>query len=134
MKFKLERVYYMPEEMVSGVLYVSEEFGIAIHMCPCGCGEKIKTPLGPVDWSFEETQDGPSLDPSIGNWQQPCQSHYWITHGEVVWAKQWTSKQIVAGRFDEEERRIAFYRVSKREPTNSVKKFIRWIRRLITSH
>ena len=68
MKVELQRVHYMPKEIKSGVLYVSEEFDIAMHLCPCGCGSKIKTPLGPTEWSFEATTSGPSLRLSIGNW------------------------------------------------------------------
>jgi len=78
MTIALQRVHYMPKELKPGILYVSEEFGIAAHLCPCGCGSKIRTPLGPTEWSVEATNSGPSLRPSVGNWQQACQSHYWI--------------------------------------------------------
>ena len=105
MRFQLQRVQYMPKELKAGVLYVSEEFDIAMHLCPCGCGSKVKTPLGPTEWSVEETKNGPSLWPSVGNWQQACQSHYWIDHGEVMWAEEWTPKRIAAGRRHEERRR-----------------------------
>src|SRR5262245_18694781 len=99
----------MPKELAPGVLYVSEEFGTAAHLCACGCGAKIRTPLGPTEWSVEDTRDGPSLYPSVGNWQQACQSHYWITRGRVVFAKKWTPEEVVAGRqHDEERRRIYF--------------------------
>src|SRR5438046_3132314 len=108
MKFKLQHVHYMPTELTPGVLYVSEEFGIAIHLCACGCGSKIKTPLGPTEWSVEQTKSGPSLRPSVGNWQETCQSHYWITRGEIRWADKWTPEQIAAGRRSEEERRRAY--------------------------
>src|SRR5271165_7625051 len=70
MKVEMQRVHYMPKELNPGVLYVSEEFDIAMHLCACGCGSKVKTPLGPTEWSVEETKSGPSLRPSIGNWQQ----------------------------------------------------------------
>lgn len=109
MKVKLQRVRYMPKELEPGILYVSEEFDIAMHLCPCGCGSKVKTPLGPTEWSFEETRTGPSLYPSVGNWQQPCQSHYWITRGEISWAGKWTKAQIEAGRKNEQEARRVHY-------------------------
>lgn len=107
--FVLQRVHYMPTEIAPGVLYVSEEFRIALHLCACGCGAKIKTPLGPTEWSIVETDQGPSVWPSIGNWQQACQSHYVISHGEVKWAGKWTPEQIAAGRRREEEQRQAHY-------------------------
>jgi hypothetical protein len=99
MKIELRRVRFMPQLLDPGLLYVSEEFEIAIHLCACGCGTKIKTPLGPADWSLEETKRGVSLRPSIGNWQETCRSHYWIRRGRVIWAKKLTSQQVdVASR------------------------------------
>src|SRR5437773_1606661 len=109
MKIELQHVHYMPKEMKPGILYVSEEFGIAIHLCPCGCMSKIRTPLGPTEWSLKETQYGPTLRPSIGNWQIPCQSHYWITQGQIVWSTKWTPTQITAGRRAEDERSRNYY-------------------------
>jgi hypothetical protein len=109
MRIDLKRVEYMPKELEPGVLYVSEEFGAAAHLCPCGCGAKIRTPLGPTEWSLEDTEHGPTLYPSIGNWQQPCQSHYWIRRGKIIWTRKWTPKEIAAGRLAEEERRRDYY-------------------------
>lgn len=108
-KIKLKRVHYIPKDLEPGVLYISEEFGAAAHLCACGCGAKIRTPLGPTEWSFTETSIGPTLSPSIGNWQQPCQSHYFIRNGQVVWASKWTQEQIEAGRIAEELRRKTYY-------------------------
>jgi hypothetical protein len=109
MKFELQHVHYTPTELKPGVLYVSEEFGIAIHLCACGCGSKIKTPLGPTEWSVKATKSGPTLRPSVGNWQETCQSHYSITRGDIIWAEKWTPEQIASGRRHEEERRCAYY-------------------------
>ena len=117
MRFKLERVQYMPQHLDLGVLYVAEQFGAAAHLCPCGCGTKVRTPLGPTEWALEETAAGPSLSPSVGNWQHPCQSHYWITGGEVVWAKQWTPEEIAAGQRREEQRREAYFAARQRPAT-----------------
>lgn len=108
-RIKLQRVHYMPKDLVPGILYVSEEFGTAAHLCACGCGAKIRTPLGPTEWCFFETPNGPTIYPSIGNWQQPCQSHYFIRNGQIVWAPKWTSEQIEAGRAAEKLRREAYY-------------------------
>lgn len=105
MKYKLELVHFLPTELTPGVFYVSEEYGIAVHLCPCGCGSKIRTPLGITDWVLMKTKNGPTLFPSIGNWQLPCQSHYWITDGTIVWAKKWTTQQILEGRRREGDNR-----------------------------
>jgi len=33
-----------------------------------------------------------------GNWQLPCQSHYWIDQGEIIWAENGRqSKSLRAG-------------------------------------
>lgn len=75
-KIKLLKVKYLPKDLEQEILYVSEEFGIAGHLCPCGCKNKIMTPLDPSEWSFKERNNKPTLYPSIGNWQLPCRSHY----------------------------------------------------------
>lgn len=49
MNIRLERVHFMPTALEPRVLYVSEEFGAAAHLCACGCGSKIRTPLGPTE-------------------------------------------------------------------------------------
>lgn len=109
MKITVQHVHYMPKHLEPGVLYVSEEFGTAAHLCACGCGTKVNTPIKPTEWFLEETPRGPTLYPSIGNWQQPCQSHYWIYQGEIRWSNKWTPEQILAGRQGEERRRNAYY-------------------------
>lgn len=82
----------MPENAVmeDGILYVSHRFGLAIHMCACGCRIQTVTPLNDIEhpksgWSYKEEDGKPTLHPSIGNQQFPCKSHYWVTDGEIVW-------------------------------------------------
>lgn len=59
---------------------------------------KVVTPLTPTDWCLVFDGDTVSLDPSIGNWNFPCRSHYWIYRNRVKWAKAWTPAKIQAGR------------------------------------
>ena len=74
------------EDMKDGVLYLSRRFGIAIHMCACGCRVQTVTPIEkPHGWDFFEGPHGPTLRPSIGNQRLPCKSHYWVTDGAIVW-------------------------------------------------
>ena len=35
------------------------------------------------------TRKGPTLWPSIGNWQKDCRSHYYIRDGKVLWQSDW---------------------------------------------
>lgn len=123
MRFELQRIHFMPKELEPGILYVAEEFGAAAHLCACGCGEKIRTPLGPTEWSLDVTFDGrPSLSPSVGNWQKPCQSHYWIRRGEVFWSRKWTADEIAAGRLREEERRDSYFNNLYQRPSGWLKR------------
>jgi hypothetical protein len=109
MRFGLEFVDLMPSVLEPGIVYFSDEFEIAIHLCACGCGAKISTPIGPTEWSIQDSATGPTLYPSIGNWQLPCKSHYFIRRGEVVWAPAWTHDNILAGREEEARRRSEYY-------------------------
>ncbi|HEY2990737.1 MAG TPA: DUF6527 family protein [Candidatus Binatia bacterium] len=120
----------MPSELRPGVLYVSDEFGAVAHLCACGCGSKVRTPLSPTEWALEETESGPTLYPSVGNWQQACQSHYWIYRGEIRWADTWTPEQIAAGRRGEEMRRRAYYDALDRKRRRTFRGFWRWLKSL----
>lgn len=122
----------MPEVLHPGVLYVSEEFCIAIHLCPCGCGAKVRTPLGPKEWLLTESDGRPSLRPSIGNWQIPCQSHYWIDRGEIVWSNKWSHEAIEAGRRREERERRKHYDTLDRRRNGKLKRLWRSVRHVFS--
>jgi uncharacterized protein DUF6527 len=124
-RLALQRVTYLPKELAPGVLYVSNEYSVAGHLCACGCGNKVITPLGPAEWSFTETKGQPSLWPSIGNWQLPCRSHYIISAGQIKWAGQWNDAQILAGRRAEELRRQAYYAAKDRRVWRRLSRFVR---------
>ncbi len=91
-------VEYVPENVEDGVLYVSIRFKVAVHLCCCGCGVEVATPISPADWRLSFDGDTVSLSPSIGNWGLPCQSHYWVEEDRVVWAAAWTKRQIASSR------------------------------------
>lgn len=109
MKIRIERVRTMPTVLEPGVLYVSDEYGTAAHLCACGCGSKIRTPLGPTEWSVQDMPEGPTLYPSVGNWQKPCRSHYFIMDGDIRWAGEMSEEKILAGRAAEQRRREDYY-------------------------
>lgn len=91
-------VHFIPDDLESGIVYVSVEFATAIHRCCCGCGSQVVTPLSPTDWNLNYDGQTISLQPSIGNWSFPCQSHYWIRRNRVVWARQWSKREIERNR------------------------------------
>ena len=101
---KHEFVEFIPAELRQGTIYVSIRFGTASHMCVCGCGNKVVTPLRPTDWKLIYDGKSVSLDPSIGNWSFACQSHYWIKNNRVRRAERWCKEHVDAGR--EHDRRV----------------------------
>lgn len=86
--FSVQFVEYMPELINQGELYISMKYSVVIHLCACGCGEKVVTPLSPDDWHMKYDGETISLYPSIGNWDFPCQSHYWIRRNKVINAER----------------------------------------------
>lgn len=93
-----EFVEFIPDDLKEGTIYVSIKFATAVHMCCCGCGKEVVTPLSPTDWKLIFDGKTISLDPSIGNWSFECQSHYWIRNNRVRPAARWSSEEIAAGR------------------------------------
>lgn len=87
-------VEFLPAKFEADTLYVSMEYKTVAHSCCCGCGEEVVTPITPNDWSLTYNGKDISLYPSIGNWDFKCRSHYWIKNNNVIWAENWTEKQI----------------------------------------
>ncbi|AJW71752.1 DUF6527 family protein [Nitrosopumilus adriaticus] len=101
MKRKMIRhkfVDLIPDMVEEGVIYISIPFSTATHKCVCGCGEIIVTPIKPTDWEIIWNGDTVSLNPSIGNWSLPCQSHYWIEENKIIWSRKWNDLEIEIGR------------------------------------
>ncbi|MFQ6600320.1 DUF6527 family protein [Flavobacterium sp. C3NV] len=121
----LKLITHLPIKLDANVLYVSEEFEIAGHLCPCGCESKIITPLGINEWSLSVIEEKPTLKPSIGNWQLPCQSHYWIRRGEILWSNKWSDEEIEAGRLAEEQQRKEYYDEMERTVTYQISRWER---------
>jgi len=92
-----EFVESFPSQLEPGVLYVSAAFSTAAHLCACGCGREVVTPLSPAQWTF--TFDGrASIRPSIGNWALPCKSHYIIHRGQIRWERSLSEPDIRRNR------------------------------------
>lgn len=128
-RIKLQRVEFMPKQLEPGILYVSEKYRAVAHLCACGCGAKIRTPLGTTEWAFTDNTAGPSLWPSIGNWQKACKSHYIIDGGEIIWCGTWTPEQILAGRRAEQAKRKAHYDAMYAKP-GLFSRFWHWLKSL----
>jgi len=106
---KHEFVEFIPEELEQGMLYISTRFATASHLCCCGCGNKVVTPIRPTDWKLMFDGKTVSLHPSIGNWSFPCRSHYWIKNNRIKWAPQWSREQIERGRSRDNYAKDAYF-------------------------
>lgn len=93
-----EFVNSFPEKLEKGIIYISIKYASVAHKCCCGCGNDVITPLSPTGWSLIFNGYTVSLNPSIGNWNSPCQSHYWIKNNSVVWAPRWPGKENDLGQ------------------------------------
>jgi Family of unknown function (DUF6527) len=96
-RLRPEFVDFIPEQLTEGVLYISRRYKTASHLCCCGCGLKVVTPINPAKWQLSELPGGTiSLRPSIGNWGFPCRSHYWIDRNQIRWATAMPPEAIAA--------------------------------------
>lgn len=96
----------IPKKLEHGVLYYSQKYNTAIHLCACGCGNQTVTPISKHQWGETENKKGwamstkkiegttekdrpydftVTLTPSIGNSNFPCKSHYYITDSKIIW-------------------------------------------------
>ncbi|GAA5497480.1 hypothetical protein Rhal01_03676 [Rubritalea halochordaticola] len=129
-KFRVENVEYMPKILEENILYVSDRFGTAAHLCACGCGAKVRTPLGETEWTLSLEEGLPTLSPSVGNWQQDCKSHYFIQNGEIIWCGQWSEEKILQSRQIEQARREEYYNLKYSVKVPLFRRVFNWLKNL----
>lgn len=118
-------VEYIPKEIEEDIIYVSTKFKTVVHMCPCGCKEKIVTPLSPAAWELTFDGETISLYPSIGNWKLKCKSHYWIKNNKIKWSYSFSEEEIeLVDKYDRYDREAHLQ--SKVPTKNSDKKRKFW--------
>lgn len=108
-----------PPTMDAGALYVSIPYRTCGHLCCCGCGHEVITPLSPAQWSISYDGENVSLAPSIGNWSLPCRSHYWIRDGHVRWSRRYSTAEIDQNR-NRDRRLLAAYDTADLRPNQRV--------------
>jgi hypothetical protein len=118
---RAEFVDYIPDILEDGVIYISIPYATATHKCACGCGQVVVTPIKPTDWSLTWNGETVSLNPSIGNWSLPCQSHYWILENRIVWARKWSPAEIAAGRARDFREKARVYSRTRKKPARSTR-------------
>ena len=99
-------VDFIPERLEEGILYVAEHYRIAAHACCCGCGMEVTTPLGVGQYKLTRDESGPTLFPSIGNHDYPCESHYWIEGGKVIGSYSMSREAILRNRHIDRTKKI----------------------------
>jgi len=114
-----EFVEFVPSELEEGKLYISIPYATAVHLCACGCGTKVITPISPAEWRLLWDADTVSLSPSIGNWQFPCRSHYWIRRNRIIWSRPWSDLEIAEGRIHDAEELESYFASRGRAPTGA---------------
>ena len=108
MKLKLQLTETIPEDIEEGILYVSLTYWTTAHKCGCGCGQKVVLRLSPKHWAITLNGEAVSMYPSVGNWQLPCRSHYWIEEGRILHARRWSDTEIMQNRVMTKGRRTPF--------------------------
>jgi hypothetical protein len=104
-----EFVETVPAHLKEETIYVSIRYATAVHKCFCGCGNEVVTPLSPTDWAVTFDGESVSLDPSVGSWNLPCRSHYWIDRNRVKWAPRWSRERIRIGRAADSFAKATYY-------------------------
>ena len=125
----------IPDELEELTLYVSMDYATVVHMCCCGCGREVVTPLSPTDWTLIFDGVSTSLSPSIGNWSFECRSHYWISKSKVRWAKRWSRNRVDTARAHDRGLKVRYYDESEtdlrpiRNPVRreAIKRIWKWI-------
>ena len=104
-----EFVNEIPRELAPGKLYICCPYRAVKHVCACGCGTEINTPLHPTAWTLICDGVSVSLSPSIGNWSEECQSHYWIRNNQIRWASKFSRYEILQTRRKSEWEREQYF-------------------------
>ena len=115
--FDLELLHRVPEVPQSGILYACLDCNVVVHLCACGCGEKVVLQIDPNFWKVDYDGESLSLHPSIGNFQYPCKSHYWIRKNKVIWAD---AKYLTPSQTHQKttSKKLSFF--------NRIKTFLHW--------
>jgi hypothetical protein len=96
--YKYQSVKFVPEILEPDTIYVSKEYNVMSHLCPCGCLKEVVLKIGnhndiyKVEWMMIDNENGtvtfiPSVQVLGGCW-----SHYHIVNNEIVGFEQLKNK------------------------------------------
>lgn len=97
-RFRPAFVSDIPDDLDEGVLYLALDYDAMVHLCACGCGSEISTPISPTDWKIAWDGVGMTVRPSVGNGSLKCRSHYVIDAGKVRWYPRMTDLDVAEER------------------------------------
>ena len=83
-KIQLKFIDIIPSLLEENTLYVSIKYKVCVHLCFCGCKEKVVITLTPNSWHLIYNGETVSIKPSIWNFNLKCLSHYYITNNNVI--------------------------------------------------
>lgn len=112
-RFDLQNLQRIPNDLLYGQLYACFACNVVVHLCPCGCGEKVVLPIAPDQWSITFDGESVSLSPSIGNYQFPCKSHYWIKNNNVIWESNSIPSCSIPQKHSKKKRKHRFWKSLK---------------------
>ncbi|UUW08675.1 DUF6527 family protein [Flavobacterium plurextorum] len=112
---KYEFVEFIPLVLDEGILYITVKYKTAAHLCACGCGKKVITPITPNRWSLAYDGETITLSPSIGNWSFECRSHYWIRKNKIIEALNWNQDHVDYVREKQYKKTWKFYKKKKKK-------------------
>ena len=122
-------------ELVPGVVYISMTHNTVVHRCPCGCGGLSEFTLDPIRFHIKYDGEYVSFEPSIGNSNLSCRSHYWIRENKVYWCTPMEDWQSAQARSRELYRALDVRKNKKYEELTGVSRFweriSRWWKRKI---
>ena len=119
MIYRYQSVEKTPTLLQSEVVYINEEFEIATLLCPCGCNHKIVL-LCPDGHLVINDGGFATVKPSIGVWDAPCRSHFFLNSGTVDWCNSWSEERIKSSMRMQRDRHVeaqpilTWYQVFKR--------------------
>jgi Family of unknown function (DUF6527) len=118
-------VEYIPRSLEPGLFYITGAYSTTAHLCACGCGNKVFLPLSPAEWRIQFDGDHVWVLPSIGNWEFPCRSHYWISANNVRWAAAWDEHRSEARRRGDERDLDDYFRTRAHpRPARSLRELV----------
>jgi hypothetical protein len=91
---------------------------------------KVVTPISPVGWQLTFDGETVTLFPSVGSWNFPCRSHYFVRRDTVVSGENMSQYEIERGRARDQKARDEHFGMQTVEPPKAGKKKRRFWDRL----